>query len=133
MSQENVENLSAMYEAFNRRDFDDALQYMDPELEFNPGVIAPDQDEQFLGHRGWRKFIRIAIEAWETVSVETKERIDTEDGRILCVDLWRFGGRQGIEIERELPTLYTFRDGLLVRIDGFIHKAEALAAAGLRK
>jgi len=35
------------------------------------------------------------------------------------------------EIERELPTLYTFRDGLIVRIDGFTEKAEALEAAGL--
>ena len=54
-----------------------------------------------------------------------------EDGRILSVDLWRFRGREGIEIDRELPTLYAFRDGLIVRIDGFTDQAEAFEAAGL--
>jgi ketosteroid isomerase-like protein len=131
MSQENVEILSAMYEAFNRRDYDDALRYVDPRVELYPGVIAPDHDTQLLGHRGWKEFIRIAIETWEAVSVEPKERIETEDSRILSLDLWHFRGREGIEIDRELPTLYDFRDGLIVRIDGFTDKAEALEAAGL--
>jgi len=39
----------------------------------------------------------------------------------------------GIEIERELPTLYTVRDGLTVRIDGFIDRADAFEAAGLQE
>ncbi len=133
MSQENVEILGAMYAAFNRRDFDDAMRYVDPEVVIYPGVVAPDHDAQLLGHRGWKEFIRVAIEAWETVSVEPKERIETEDSGILSVDLWRFRGREGIEIDRELPTLYAFRDGLIVRIDGFTDKAEALEAAGLRE
>ena len=42
-----------------------------------------------------------------------------------------FRGRDGIELELELPNLYTFRDGLVVRIDGFTDRAEALRAAGL--
>jgi ketosteroid isomerase-like protein len=131
MSQENVEVLGAMYEAFNRRDFEDAQRYLDLEVELYPGVLAPDHDAQLLGHQGWKEFIRIAIDAWRTVTAEPMERIETEDGRILSVDLWRFRGREGIEIDRELPTLYSFRDGLIVRIDGFTDKAEALAAAGL--
>ena len=131
MSEENIAILGAMYDAFNLRAFDDALRYVDPEVELYPGVIAPDHDGKLLGHAGWHEFIRIAIGAWETVSVEPKERIETEDGRILSLDLWRFQGRDGIGIERELPTLYAFRDGLIVRIDGFTDYAEALEAAGL--
>jgi hypothetical protein len=42
-----------------------------------------------------------------------------------------FRGRDDIELELALPNLYTFRDGLIVRIDGFTDKAEALEAAGL--
>jgi hypothetical protein len=54
-------------------------------------------------------------------------------GRILSIDQWRLRGREGIEIKRELPTLYTFRDALIVQIDGFTEKADALEAAGLRE
>jgi ketosteroid isomerase-like protein len=131
MSEENIKILRAFYEAGNRRGFDDALQYMDRAVEIGLGIRAPDRGSKLHGHDGWREFIRVDIGTWEAVTVEALERIDTEDGRILSVDLWRFRGRDGIEIERELPTLYTFRDGLIVRIDGFAEKAEALKAAGL--
>ena len=131
MSAEDITILGALTEAFNDRDFDAPLQYMDRAVEIYPGVRAPDHDSKLLGHEGWREFIRIAIEIWEGVTVEPLERIETENGRILSIDLWHLRGREGIEIERELPTLYTFRDGLIVRIDGFTEKADALEAAGL--
>ena len=35
-------------------------------VEINPGVMAPDHDSKLLGHDGWKEFIRVAIEAWET-------------------------------------------------------------------
>jgi hypothetical protein len=130
MSEHNVKILKAFSEAFNDRDFDDALRYLDPAVEINPGVQGPDHDSKLLGHQGWKEFIRIAIGGWEAATTEPLERIET-DGRILSIDIWRLRGREGIEIERELPTLYTFRDGLIVRIDGFTEKAEALEAAGL--
>ncbi len=131
MSEENIKVLGAFNEAFNQRDFDDAGQYLDQAVEIYPGVKAPDHDSKLLGHDGWKEFIRVGIEAWEAVTAEPLERIETEDGRILSIDLWRFRGREGIEVESELPTLYTFRDGLIVRIDGFTEKADALEAAGL--
>jgi ketosteroid isomerase-like protein len=132
MSQENVEILGAFYEAFNGRHIEGALQYVDQNVELYPGVMAPDLDTQYVGRQGLREFFsRIATGPWETVTVEPQEAIETEDGRILSVDLWRFRGREGIEIERELPNLFTFRDGLIVRIDGFPEKADALEAAGL--
>ena len=40
-------------------------------------------------------------------------------------------GRNGIEIKASCTDLYGFRDGLIVRGDGFRDKAQALAAAGL--
>jgi hypothetical protein len=131
MSKENVEVLRAFDGAFNDHDFDDALRYLDRAVEIEPGVRAPDHDSKLLGREGWEEFIRVAIDAWEAATAEPLERIETEDGRILSIDLWRLRGREGIEIERELPTLYTFRDGLIVRIDGFTEKTEALEAAGL--
>jgi ketosteroid isomerase-like protein len=131
MSQENVEILNAFYEAFNDHDFEDALRYLDRAVEIAPGVLGPDHDSKLRGHEGWREFIRVVIEAWEAVTAESLQRIETEDGRILSIDQWRLRGREGIEIERELPTLFALRDGLIVRIDGFTEKAEALQAAGL--
>jgi ketosteroid isomerase-like protein len=131
MSQDEAEILLRLTEAFNRRDFDDGLQYMDADVELYPGVLAPDQDTRFVGHRGVREFLRGATEVRESVTVEREEIVEAAGSRFLVVDRWTFRGRDGIEVERELPTLYTFRNGLIVRIDGFVDRAEAFEAAGL--
>ena len=128
MSRENVEILRLVYEA--DLDSQDVLQYPDPEVELYPGIDAPDQHMRYVGREGWSEFIAGATEAWESVTIEPKEIIETGD-RILSIDRWVFRGRDGIEIDRELPTIFTFRNGLIVRIDGFTDKAQALEAAGV--
>jgi ketosteroid isomerase-like protein len=133
MSLQNVEIVRRFYRAFNRRDFDDAVKYLDRQVELIPGVTAPDAEARYLGHQGMQEFFEIATGPWETVTVEPKEMIDITANRILTIDRWRFRGRDGIEVARELPTAYAFRSGLIVRIDGFTDKDEALEALGLRE
>jgi ketosteroid isomerase-like protein len=127
MSEENVEILRLVYAA--DLDSDDLLKHLDPEVELYPGIRAPDQHMRYVGREGWSEFIAGATEAWESVTIESKELIEMGD-RILAIDQWVFRGRDGIEIDRELPTIFTFRNGLIVRIDGFTDKAQALEAAG---
>ena len=57
--------------------------------------------------------------------------LEAPDDRVLAIDTWVFRGRDGIEIKRELPTLFTFQDGLVIRVEGFTDEAEARQAAGL--
>ena len=133
MSQENLETLKRLNEAFNRRDIDGAVQYLDPEVELHPGIQVPDEESRYLGRDGLTQWFRSATDAWEMITVEHEELIDRPGDRVLAVERWVFRGRDGIELELELPNLYTFRDGLIVRIDGFTDKAEALEAAGLRE
>jgi ketosteroid isomerase-like protein len=48
----------------------------------------------------------------------------------------RFHGRgraSGVEVETRFHEVYTLRDGKVLRIDEYEHRAEALEAAGLRK
>ena len=129
MSRDNAETIRLFYEA--GPDGEDVLQYLDPAVELYPGIRTPDQDTRYVGFDGWREFMDDAIGTWEAVDIEPRERFEATDNRILAIDRWLFRGRDGIEIERELPTLFTFRAGLIVRVDGFIDRAEALKAAGL--
>lgn len=133
MSQQNLETLRRLHEAFNRRDIDGAVQYLDPEVELHPGIQVPDEESRYLGRDGLTEWFRSATEPWEMITVEHRELIDPPGDRVLAVERWVFRGRDGIELELELPNLYTFRDGLIIRIDGFTDKPEALEAAGLRE
>jgi ketosteroid isomerase-like protein len=132
MSEENVEALGLFYEAFNGRLFDDALQYLHPECQIYPALPAPGEPRHYRGRAEARVFMEELLPAaWEAVTVEFKETIEAPDGRVLAVERWRVRGRDGIEIDTEVTDAYAFRDGLIVRIDGFADKAQALAAAGL--
>jgi ketosteroid isomerase-like protein len=129
MSRGNQDTLRLFYEV--DLDGEEILELLDPAVELFPGIRTPDQRTRYVGREAWREFIREAFEAWESVDIEPRERLEATSNRILAIDIWRFSGRQGIEIESELPTLFTFRDELIVRIDGFRDKAEALRVAGL--
>jgi ketosteroid isomerase-like protein len=133
MSQENVEVLGAFYEAWNCGDIDQGLTYVDPDVEVYPGVQAPDAETRYLGRQGFRDFFVAATGAWEGVTAEPKELLEAEDDRILSLDTWHFRGRDGIQIDRELPNLFTFSDGLISKVQGFTNRDEALEAAGLRE
>ena len=130
-SEKNVEILRRLLEAWNRRDFDDLGEFFDPEVEFNPGLLPPGEETHYTGLEGVNEWIGNVDDAWVAVTAESLERIEIGRDRILAIDRWRFQGRDGIEVEEELPTLFTFRNGLIVRVDGFTDKAEALEAAGL--
>ena len=131
MSEQNIETLGRLNEAFNRRDIDDAMQCLDPEVELHPGIQVPDEESRYLGRDGLREWFLSATEPWEAITVEHKELVDRPGDRVLAVERWVFRGRDGIELELELPNVYTFRDGLIVRIDGFTDESEALEAVGL--
>ena len=133
MSEENVEILARVFEAFNRGDFGDFAEFFDPEVEFNPGRLPPGEKTRYIGREGVSEWTRNLNDAWVAVSAEPGERIEVGSDRILAIDRWHFQGRDGIEIEEELPTLLTFGNGLIVRVDGFADKAEALEAAGLEE
>jgi ketosteroid isomerase-like protein len=130
MSGENIESLRRLNDAFNRSDIDDAKQYLDPDVVLHPGVQVPDEESHYVGRDGLINWFLSATDPWEMIRVEHKEVIDHED-RVLAIELWTFRGRDGIELELELPNVYTFRDGLIVQIDGFTDKAKALEAVGL--
>jgi ketosteroid isomerase-like protein len=131
MSQQPAEILSSLVEAFNRRDYDDGMQYYHPNVELRPGVLAPDQDTIFRGRQGMKEFLVGATGPWESVTVERMEIVEAENDRFLTLDRWSFVGRDGIKIERDLPTVYAFRDGLIAQIDGFVDEPDARRAAGL--
>jgi ketosteroid isomerase-like protein len=128
---QNVDKLRAMQEAFNRGDFDDAVQYAHPEVELYPGLSGPDTGRQYRGRDELRQFLETISDVWETQTIDPVETIEIASDRVLVVERWLRRVRQGIEFDIELAGVYTFRDGLIVRIDGFRNKAEAIKAVGL--
>ena len=131
MSGEDIETLRGLYEAFGRRDYDRVLDSVHPDVVLRPGIEGLDTSRRYHGHVGLRQFWKEIGEAWETQTVEPVEMVEAEGDRVLAVERWHVRGRDGIELEFGVTDVYTFRDGLVVRIDGFVDKTKALEAVGL--
>jgi ketosteroid isomerase-like protein len=130
MSQANVEVVRRSLDAFERGDFDAAMDALDPRIEYDL-THFPD-GKVYLGHDGVREAFRIWLGTWEDYRQEIDEVIDLGEDQVVVV-LREFGRGKGSGIEVERPTagVWTLRDGKALRIRFYAGKAEALAAAGL--
>src|SRR5712691_587278 len=129
VTDQDMQTVEALLAAFRRGDAEAMLDLNHPDAEW----VNPDYAIEPGTRRGrdeLRRAIERVFEFFETIDVESMER--TPDGRILVVTRVRsrgIGGGPGIE--GLTGTLYTVRDGLLVRYEWFRSPEEAREAAGL--
>ena len=107
MSQENIEKLRQAYEAFSRGDFDDALTFAHPDIEFfPPGNAAPYRGiERF---RAWME-----PDAFDRQVIEPLEFIDAGNKVLVKQHVKSRGTGSGIELEGRSWSVWTVNeDGL---------------------
>ena len=130
MSQSDVDSVRASIEAYNRGDFDAALTYFHPEVEWRLPPNVPDF-RIIRGHSGVRRFWKTGATLFGDLRLEPVEVIEREG---LVLGRWRLVGRglrSGLLTDREIHAVAEFRDGLVIRLLYFFSKDEALKAAGL--
>jgi uncharacterized protein len=132
MSQENVEIVRAMLNAFNRGDFEASLQFLDEGVEWHDPPDVPDAGV----HRGpeeVRRWMARWLGAWESYTAEAEELIDAGD-QVVVVHHERGRGKgSGAEVEHRSANLFDLRNEKVVRRRPFPGRSEALEAAGLRE
>jgi ketosteroid isomerase-like protein len=131
MSQENVEIIRRMYEAFYRGDFDGALAYFDPEVE----VDASMRVDEGIGHGRDAVYAMVArwVGAWDEWREEIEEIRDL-GSQVLVISKQRGRAKgSGIEVATHYAVLYEIRGDKITRMTLYSEVAEALEAAGLRE
>jgi ketosteroid isomerase-like protein len=130
MSQENVDMTRDFIAAYNRRDFDTAVENFDPKVDW---VLPAHQD--FDSCRGPAQIIRFwegLDETFDELRLDPQEFVDA--GEKVAVRLRYFGRGKGsgAEIETEMyHQVTTFDDGVIVRFDYVTSWQEALDLAGV--
>ena len=133
MSEENVEMIRAAMEAWNRRDWDEALKDAAPDFVLDNSMNAGEWRGVHRGpdevKRSWGMF----TEAWQSVRIEVVEFIEAKEGVVVTRQKAHFVGRDGIELPGPTRSgwLWTIRDGKLAYVATYNDLAEALEAAGL--
>jgi ketosteroid isomerase-like protein len=132
MSQQNVDKAREFIAAYNRRDFDAAVESFDPEIEWV--LPARQRSDSGRGPDEVKRFWEGLDETFEELRLEPKEFVDAGDRVATRLRYYMRGKGSGVEIEGELyHQVATFRDGRMVRIEYFADWPEALEAAGLRE
>jgi ketosteroid isomerase-like protein len=133
MSEENVEVVRQAWEAFwARKDNETALALYDPEVQIDLTAVPHiGQSEVYFGLEGVQEWIRDLLASFGGMKSEVEEWIDAGERVIAIIHIYGRGKRSGVPVDNLEAHLWTVRDGLLLRLQIFASRAEALEAAGL--
>jgi len=131
MSQENVEVMRAVMNAFAGEDLPAFLPLMDPDIQFEPHLAGVEGS--YAGHDGVERFFADAFETFEVLDAKYPDIRDLGD-RVLVLGTLRFEGREsGIQMENTLAIVARFREGLITHLKDYADRDQALEAVGLRE
>ena len=132
MSQENVEVVRRVFEAFSRDGLDAAFEHLHPDFEYDLSAAIGPYAGIYSGREAVRGMFEDFFAAWEYMHVEPEELVEVGEDRVLTLLQARARGKgSGIEIEARSTAIWTVRDGQVVRGAVYNDRAEALKATGL--
>jgi ketosteroid isomerase-like protein len=129
MSEENVEIVKRVTDAFNRRDVDAVLDFCASDCVVSSQLL--DVSADFRGREGLERFYGMLGESWDGFCSVVDDYRDLGD-RVLV--LGRNQGRgtgSGVSIDGPMGAVFDFWDGNVSRIRLYLDHGEALRAAGI--
>ena len=131
MSQENVERAYRGYDAFNRRDLDTFLEFIDPDVELTTRFGTTDSDPHYRGHDGVREWWEDVLGVFPDLNFDVVEVRDLGNLMVAAFHLRGHGVDSDAPFEQSLWAAGEWRGGKVVWWQTFGSEAEALKAAGL--
>jgi ketosteroid isomerase-like protein len=127
MSQENVELVGRMYDAFLAGDLPAMLAGLDPEIEWR----SIEDTENRHGHTGVAESIVAWLGMWEQHELEAEEYVDAGQQVVVTTRLRGRGRLSGAVVEDQYFAVWTLREGQAIAYREYTSLPEALEAAGL--
>jgi ketosteroid isomerase-like protein len=130
MSQENVEAVRRIFEAWASGDWSIGNDYLD---EHAVCVVSSDFPAfgAYYGIDGIRTYWRDFVAQWERLTFEATDLQAVGDTVLAEATQHAKGRASGIEGDISYFILFTFRGGRVVRMESVMTRAEALEAVGL--
>jgi ketosteroid isomerase-like protein len=131
MSRENVELVRRVHEAFNQGGMEALLPFLSREVEWHDIPDQPDGVGVTYGHKGALRSARNWLSAFgEGYRTEIAEVHDHGDQIVVVERNTGRGAESGVEIQHDLASVWTVKQGLIVRVRWFSNRDDALQAAG---
>src|SRR5262245_1063510 len=133
MSKENAEMLRRGFEAFNRGDREGMVADFAPTFEYIATGAIPGSTGVFRGPEGWKQFLGWFWDEFQDARVVVRRLSEAGDQVLAELTLQGRGRTSGAEARWDLWQLWTFREGKVVKAQGFTERLNALEAAGLQE
>jgi ketosteroid isomerase-like protein len=132
MSQENVELVRASMETHDAGG--EWLDFAADDVEIHPDASRWPEAKPFRGREEFSRFVAEIDQDFEGGAKQDIKEIFATGDRVVARTDWGGKGRaSGIELRSDLTTIFTVRDGKIVKLEYFFDHATALEAAGLRE
>ena len=131
MSQENVEIVKAMNEAYTAGEYYEALQVLDPEIVWYGTKGGLDEHMVYRGHEEVIKGFADNLMTWERLRLDYEQYIDAGDQVVVFVHEVARGLESGVEVETDTAVVFKLENERIVQARGYMDRAEALEAAGV--
>jgi ketosteroid isomerase-like protein len=129
MSEENVEIVRRLYRAMDARDVEAAAELVHPDAEWIPDSRVGEGPAR--GRENVIRFFTDRAEMFDELRVEIERFWETDDRVLVFVRVTGRGAASGAAFDIRIGHLWTVRDGVVVRGEGYGDRDEALKAAGL--
>lgn len=131
MPEENIERVRRGFDALRADDIEGMLTVVHPEVEVIPLSGKLVERRVYRGHEGVREWDRGRRETWD---LEFRPREFEAIGDCVVVDgtVVSRGAGSGLELDTPVSWVFEFRDGLIDRLEAFLDRSEAIAAAQRR-
>ena len=134
MSEENVDVVRRMLQAFADGGLDAMPELWDPDIDWRAAEGAIDDVGEMHGPVAVRRYIQDWIDTFDDFGVVVEELRDAGDDQVLGIQ--RLKGRaklSGTETDLRYAVVYTLRDGKVVRGREYLNVEDALDAVALRE
>ncbi|HYU61874.1 MAG TPA: nuclear transport factor 2 family protein [Solirubrobacterales bacterium] len=118
-------------DALDRETLAVAFDFFDPEIEIREDPRFPERGV-YRGLQAVGRYFAQFTENFDEFTFEAEDFVDLGDDRVLVLFRLRTrGAESGARAEARPGWIYTIRGGKAVRIEAYLDRREALAAAGL--
>ena len=131
---EDIERIRNGYAAFNAGDLESFVEHMSKDVELHPVLGDVIGGDVFRGHEGavrWREVITSTLDGFH---VGVEEIIPAGEGvYVAFVHFTGTGTTSGVEVTLDAANVFTMRDGVVLRMDSFQDRDDALRTFGIER
>jgi hypothetical protein len=133
MSEENVEIVRGLVEAWNQHDEELAVGYLSDDIEWAPAGPAAVERVVYRGREECSRGFASVWETWEEFRFEESEIRDLGESVLWLGRVHMKGGASQLELDQEFANLFVLRGRLIASAHASLSWAEGLKAAGLEE